>query len=370
MWVLLVRKKETLTPFLVALAPFIIVQLLYPDVVRKIYFISLLNLLLVYIFCQAVYTFFKVCKEPEKIFRQILGINFIFCLIAIIFYFTPWYELLWYEKDLTAGVNVFRRMSLLTYEPSYYATLFAPIFCFFFLQYLFRQNKIRGWKLLPMLFLPYLLSLSFGVIGALLIAGILVYLIYFVRLTSKRRVFHCAMVTGSFSLIAISMFYFFFGNVPLVLRFVNIFSGNDLSGRARTVDSFIIAKNLLGEDHKWFGIGFGQIKLKGASFIQEYYMYVKDFVPTIPNAMAETWTVFGWTGMLVRLFIEIFLFFHTKVWNNYYRLWLFFFIFIYQFTGSFITNIAEYVIWIVAFTNVFPQFAVKRNTNSSAESTG
>ncbi|MBC7536218.1 MAG: hypothetical protein H7258_11050, partial [Ferruginibacter sp.] len=55
-----------------------------------------------------------------------------------------------------------------------------------------------------------------------------------------------------------------------------------------------------------------------------------------------------------------FLFFYTKVWTNYFRLLLFIFIFIYQFTGSFVTNIAEYVIWILAFTNVFVEFDVDK----------
>lgn len=364
-WILLLRKKETILPFLAVLAPFIFIQLLYPDVVRKTYFISLLNLMGVYIFCQAVYTFLKVCKDPERILRQILVINFIFCLIAIVLYFTPWYEILWYEKDLTTGVKIFRRLKLLTYEPSYYATLFTPVFCFFFLQYLFRQNKTSGWKLLPMLFLPYLLSISFGVMGALLLAAILVYIIHFAKLVSKRKIFRWTVFGGSFLLLVISSSWVFFRDSPLVLRFTNIFSGQDLSGKGRTTDSFIIADRLLGADHKWFGIGLGQIKIKGAEFIQEYYRYIQDFTPTIPNAVAETWAVFGWAGMMLRIFIEIFLFFHTKVWSNYYRLWLFFFMFIYQFTGSFITNIAEYVIWILAFTNVFTQFNVKTKTASS-----
>jgi len=364
-WILLTRKKEILLPFIVALAPFIIIQLLYPDVVRRVYFISLLNLLLVYIFCHAVYIFLKISKDPGYVFKQLLVINFIFCLVAIVFYFTPWYQILWYEKDLTSGVKVFRRLKLLTYEPSYYATLFTPIFCFFFLQYLFRQNKTRGWKLLPMLFLPYLLSVSFGVTAALLISAVLVYLIYFVRLTSKRRVFHWVIFAGSFSAIAGSIFYFFFRETPIGLRFANIFSGQDLSGRARTFDSFSIANRLISEDHKWFGIGLGQIKIKAADFIQQQYFFTHQFIPTIPNAVAETWAVFGWTGMLLRILIEIVLFFHTKVWTNYYRLWLFLFIFIYQFTGSFITNVAEYVIWILAFTNIFAQFNVKTKMPSS-----
>jgi hypothetical protein len=93
--------------------------------------------------------------------------------------------------------------------------------------------------------------------------------------------------------------------------------------------------------------------------IQGYYLYNMDFVATIPNAMAEMLAIFGWVGVMLKLTIEIGLFFLTKVWTNYYRLLLFFFVFIYQFTGSFVTNIAEYIIWILAFTNVFRQFDVR-----------
>jgi hypothetical protein len=78
----------------------------------------------------------------------------------------------------------------------------------------------------------------------------------------------------------------------------------------------------------------------------------------IPNVTAETLTIFGFAGLLIRFAIEIGLFFYTKVWKNYYRLLLFLFMFVYQFGGSFITNVAEYVIWILAFTNVFKQFDV------------
>ena len=94
-----------------------------------------------------------------------------------------------------------------------------------------------------------------------------------------------------------------------------------------------------------------------------------DITVTIPNAAAETLTIFGWIGFILRITVEIFFFFFTKVWSNYYRLLLFSFIFIYQFTGSFITNIAEYVIWILAFTNVFHQFDVYK-PNPIPRSTG
>ncbi|HSU27762.1 MAG TPA: hypothetical protein VLJ68_05230, partial [Chitinophagaceae bacterium] len=93
----------------------------------------------------------------------------------------------------------------------------------------------------------------------------------------------------------------------------------------------------------------------------EYYLYAPWHAVTIPNTVAETFVIFGWAGILLRFGLEIFLFFYTKVWTNYFRLLLFIFIFIFQFAGSFITNIAEYMIWILAFTNVFKQFDVKNH---------
>src|SRR5690348_9070286 len=198
-WILLKRKKEVVLPFIMILAPFIIVQVLYVDVVRKVYFYSLLNVVFVYVFCQAVYTFLNVCLDVERIFRKLLIINFICCLVSIGLYFTPWDDLVWIQQELTEGVKDFRRLKLFTYEASYYATLFVPLFCFYFLQYLFRENAIRGSLLLPMIFLPLLLSFSFGVMAALLISGLLTFVFYARSLIRKRRIFNGLIFFGGFS---------------------------------------------------------------------------------------------------------------------------------------------------------------------------
>ena len=68
-WILFVRKREVLLPFIVLLLPYIIVHLTIVDADTDIYAVSLLNAVLVYIFCQAVYTFLIVCKDVEKIFE-------------------------------------------------------------------------------------------------------------------------------------------------------------------------------------------------------------------------------------------------------------------------------------------------------------
>ena len=365
-WILLIRKKEILLPFIAILLPFIVIHITVVEVDVQTYAISLLNLLLVYIFCQAVYTFLHVCSDIEKIFRRILVINFILCLIAIPFYFTPYFPVFWDEQILTGGVGKLRRLRMFTYEPSYYALLFTPLFFFFVLQYFFRQNKISNGLLLMMLFLPYLLSFSIGVIGAVLTASFLTWIIHFKRLTAKRRVAN-AVITGGFAIASIIfVLVFFFRHNPIFTRIGNIFSGEDSSGKGRTVDAFLLAYKIINEKNEYWGIGLGQIKLVGDTIIRNYYLYNMDIIVTIPNAAAETLAIFGWVGFLIRISIELILFFYTRVWTNYYRLALFFFMFIYQFTGSFVTNVAEYVIWILAFTNIFHQFDVKKENKDAS----
>ena len=359
-WVIIVRKKEVLLPFIAILVPFIAVHVLLNEIVLDAYLLSLLNLVLVYVFCQAAYTFLLMCRDIEKIFRWILVINFILCLLAVPLFFTPYYPVFWDEQVLTEGVGRLRRLRLFTYEPSYYAFIFTPFFIFFLLQYLFRQNSIRGVILLPMLFLPYLLSFSIGVMGALVLALLVTWVIYFRRLASKRRIANAIITTGASLTVVLFSLLMFFRNNPIFTRFRNILSGRDSSGRGRTSEAFILAQKLINQGSEFWGIGLGQIKIAGENIIKDFYLYNMDIVVTIPNAAAETLAIFGWVGLSLRILVEIFFFFYTRVWSNYYRLSLFLFVFIYQFTGSFITNAAEYVAWILAFTNVFPQFDVKK----------
>ncbi len=358
-WIVTTRKTEILLPFFVCLAPFIVIHILL-GVNVIVYLISVLNFTAVYIFCQAFYTFLQQCNDPEKIFRRLLVINFILCLIAIPLYFTSFDDLVWMKTPYTEGISDFTRLKLFTYEASYYATLFTPLFFFYFLQIVLKQNRIRSWLLLLMLMIPYLLSFSIGVITSIVIAAILAYILYFKTLTQKRRVLNLLVLSGLVILSTVLVLYFFFPGNDFFIRLENIFAGNDTSGKGRTSDAFILADRMLQQKSETWGIGLGQIKILGSDIVRTYYMYTPDYgTIAIPNASAETLAIFGWVGFCGRLLLEVFLFFYTKVWTNYYRLLLFLFIFIYQFTGSFITNIAEYVIWILAFTNAFPQFDVR-----------
>lgn len=363
-WVLQTRKKEILLPFLILLFPFVFIHIIFVGVNSGVYLISFLNLTAVYIFCQTVYTFLIRCHNHELIFKRILIINFILCLIAIPFYFTSYSYFFWISQPLTEGIDDFERLRLFTYEPSYYATLFVPFFFFFFLKIILNQNKINSWLLLPMILVPYILSFSLGVIAAILLSITVVFIVYLRSLMVKRRILNLALITTIIVIPAIAAIILFFPNNTLMFRIENIISGHDSSGKGRTYDAFFLAVKILALKSSTWGIGLGQIKIIGAEIIKDFYLYSVDYkTVAIPNATAETLTIFGFVGLFIRFGIETFLFFYTKVWKNYYRLLLFLFMFIYQFSGSFITNVAEYVIWIFAFTNVFKQFDVLQKSS-------
>ena len=360
-WVVTIRKKEIMWPFLLAVLPFIVVQIVV-GVDQKTYFVSFLYITTVYIFCQAFYTFLVSCKDIENIFKKLLIINFIFCLIAIPLYFTDFYDILWIKQFLTQGVAEFKRFKLFSYEASYYATQFAPLFFFYFLKVNLSQNKKNSWLILLMILLPCLLSFSIGVVSCILIAILLMYMVMFRYISRKIRLWYIVFfVLASF----VSMFLIllvFFPDNALFIRLNNIVTENDSSGKGRTSEAFYLGYKILQLKNVYFGIGPGQVKVIGANIIRDYYSYPADYaVISIPNSTAETLAIFGVLGLLIRILVEVILFFYTRVWTNYYRLLLFLFIFFYQFTGSFITNLAEYVLWIMAFTTIFPQFDVQKN---------
>ena len=359
-WIVSERKKELLLPFFVCLSPFIIAHAIQ-GVDIKTYIVSIINYTLVYIFCQAFYTFLKKCTDIGSVFKKILVLNFIFCVIALPVYFTPFDSLLWMDHAISTGIENVSRLKLFTYEASYYAVLFTPLFFFFFVQLILKQNKINSLMLLVMLLLPYILSFSIGAISCVMLSCLLTYIVYARRLTKKKRVVTLLLLAGTFSIAALVLLWIFFPQNNIFLRMENIFLGKDTSGNGRTFEAFMLAMKMLDlKSHAW-GIGAGQVKILGADIIRSYYLYDLDYNNiAIPNAAAETLAIFGWIGLSLRVLIELFLFFYTKVWTNYFRLSLFLFIFVYQFTGSFVTNIAEYVIWILAFTNVFAEFNVEK----------
>ena len=296
----------------------------------------------------------------KKLYRDVLVFNAIMVVIAIPFFFMdrPAMDTFWYINKITRGYAEFPRLAMFTYEASYYSLLFLPVFYYYSLKFIFNDITSYRWLTFLLAAVPMLLSLSFGVLGTSFITIILMCFISARRLFRYKRAF--ISVFSAILLFFLTMLFlavYFPGNI-LFARIENILTGVDTSANGRTVDSFTMAWRIADSKSLWFGAGLGQIKIITLEIVRRYYNYWGDFPRyDIPNAMGETLAIFGLAGVGIRLFLEWYLFFKTRVYSNYYRLSLFIFIFIYQFTGSFITNIVEYVIWILAFSGVFNQFS-------------
>ncbi|MDX5321747.1 MAG: hypothetical protein LPK45_11460 [Bacteroidota bacterium] len=322
----------------------------------NLYLISSTLLFGAVIFTLATYQF--TLQGPavfNRVMRVLFATNTLLIPIAIAAYFSPWKTSWWYLEPISPGLPIIPRLKMLTYEASYYSLLLVPVVFYFGLKILFIQphhSLLNGILLL----LPLLASFSLGVMGGIAVALFIVYFSHIKWLVihrNFRRTF--ILLSGSIVLGLIALIIFYPEN-PLFLRLANIVEGSDTSSRGRTFESFVLAWKMCQEKSIWFGIGLGQIKELGRDIIIHFYQYVRiPEVVRIPNAAAETLAQFGIVGLSLRLGLQVFLFFRTRVWSNFYRLSLFLFVFIYQFTGSFMVNIAELSIWVLAFSQVAPE---------------
>jgi hypothetical protein len=321
------------------------------------------------IFILSAYIYISRFSSLKEVIQKILFFNFILVLIAIPFYFMDYtYQKIFWYTNLFTTQNSFTRLSLFTFEASYYALLLIPIGYYFLFEIGFNKRLKNKGVILLMVILPFLLSLSFGVIGGTLITAVIMAWFNRHLFIKYRTLFNLMVVFIVLAILTILILFIFFPTSLPVIRITNIFMGYDTSSRGRTVEAFQIAWLVAGKKSIWFGCGLGQAKLLLPDIIHKYFSYWGNLsVYRIPNTLAETLAIFGIVGVAIRFTIIIYLFFKTNVNTNYLRLSLFLFIFIYQFTGSYITNIVEYVIWIFAFTNVFPEFNVNQANTKKLE---
>jgi len=356
LWIIIKGKRLILFKFFALATPFIIVHLINGVDIFQ-YAKSWALFFTVYIFCYSFYTLITWYDGIEEIFKKISIANFLLTIVALFFVFTSFRSVFWDAGHWATNSQAWPRLSMLTYEASYYATLLVPIFAFYFIPFILRQNMKKSFIQLLVIAIPLILTLSLGVIGSLFIATVMLILLNIRRFLTSKRLLYSLVIIATIGFVAFIFLIVFYRDNPLFSRAASFVMGNDQSGRGRTTEAFYLGYTIADLKSISWGVGPGQLKIIGDSVIRSFYLYPASITQvSIPNALAETLTLFGLIGALLRLSVEMFLFFRTKVLSNYYRSFLFFFIFIYQFTGSFTTNIAEYVIWILAFTNVFPKF--------------
>jgi O-antigen ligase len=327
----------------------------------KSYGISTVQVFTVWIF---LFTAIKAVKFMQDgfsdILRQVLAINTLLVFLALLILpFPTINSLMWDFTPISPGVPEFPRLMLLAYEPSHYALLLSPVFIYFLLKIMMGKSD-HPLLLAFAVIAPLIISLSFGVLGALVLALLITAIAYFLKFpASSRSVFFNVLILF---VIAIVILAFVWPSNPVFERLGNIFQGSDTSAKGRLSDSFMFAVDLIKKYNPFFGVGPGQVKVLAHDFIVEYYQYYGDFAKTvrIPNSMGEMLAVYGVYGFVLKLAFEIFFFVRLKIYQNIYSFALFLFIFIYQFTGSFLTNVAEMGIWAIVFGIRFQMFELNQ----------
>ena len=324
------------------------------------YFKSWILLFTVFVFILTIVRFLQVAHSLRTIFRIILQVNFILALIACFLFFVPPARfLMWSEYDISTGLTKFPRLRMFTYEPSYYSTLLIPLAFYYYLKMIFFKYPNAGYIFFMVSF-PLVISFSLGAILGIAISFLLLFFSNIKSFFRRKGVAEYALAGLLLVITAAIIWYNIYPENPFFLRIKNIFTGRDSSFKGRSSDSFYLAFQVAREKSIYFGVGLGQLKLLGAGIWNTFYNTAFNINEiAIPNTIAETFAIFGISGLLIRLSLEWWLFFRTRTYSNYYRLGLFIYIFIYQFTGSYLFNIAEYVIWALAFSQVFEEFDKK-----------
>jgi hypothetical protein len=263
----------------------------------------------------------------------------------------------WQVSAISSGLDKLPRLKLLTYEPSFYSLLLVPLAIYYYLKIIFL--KIHNPALIIILVtVPLLLSFSLGILIGIPLALAILFLLNLKLFFVNRKIPQYIFLILSIAVIVFLLLAIIYPDNPLFIRIFNLFEGKDSSFKGRTFDSYELAWTITSKKNLLFGVGLGQVKVEGLELWRDFYDYNFSISEVaIPCAVAETFAVFGFVGLFIRLGLEIYFFFRTKVYTDYYRLAIFIFIFIYQFTGSYIMNIAEYVIWIMAFhQGLFDEF--------------
>jgi len=328
-------------------------------VVARYYGTSLLLLMSVgALFFTVLETARRLGSRLDFILQRLLALNTLLVIVALLV--LPSREMrvwFWNLLPFSPGIAPFPRLDLLAYEPSHYGLLMAPTFIYFILRLC--TGNVRAKLLITLaVLIPLLLTLSFGIIASIVIA---------VGLTTVRhwrvmpKFFHRLIFYGGAGVVLATLAL---GAVwprnPAFERVRRITDGYDTSAKGRTSDAFMFADRLLKESNPIFGIGPGQIKVRAHRMIIEHYQYRGKWTELvrIPNSTAEVMASFGYYGLLLKLFIPLFFFLRWKLHTNVFNKSLFIFIFLYQFTGSFMTNAAEAICWALALGARLPEFDV------------
>ena len=303
----------------------------------------------VYAFCWALLK----CNNIDRLFEELIVLNFCAAIVAVGLLFTPLNAIAWHDDSLIMpGASSVLRLRLLSSEPSVYANLMVPLLLFAVLR-LFHKPTKRSFLYAAMIIFPFLLCQSFGGI-AMCIAGLGGAL-----MTAFRHLFKQRRTLLVLALVIVVVAGLLIVPNPISERVFQAAAGTDSSTNSRTTFSFIVAYSVAASKSLWWGKGLGQGKLYDVSDLGVGFT-----VGIIPNAIAGTFAELGIFGVLVKFAAEFYLFFRTRVLANPFRLAIFIVAFVAQLTGSYLMNVQEYLMWCFAFAPFFPSMDLHKNSSS------
>lgn len=335
-WLLAKRRRFVLEMFLVAVFPFALANMIQGMKLR-IFAPSFLMLLTVYVTTYAFAVAVQEMRNLHQLLRTLIWINLGLAIVGLAVRFTPVYSLMWATPQDTSTRTI--RYRGFSSEASLYSTLLLPLMLYSYWQFVRRRTR-SNFFLLMATAIPLFMSLSYGIIGGIAIALIVVYL------AGGKGVSRFKWV--ALTLLVLSIGYIALPKTnPIRKRAINMFSGSDTSEYLRTTASYIAGYREANSRDIWFGIGLGETKDVGLSYITWSRQSGSTHFPCV---MAETLGELGIIGLTFRFLLEFYFFFRTKTYSDPYRLSLFVAIFVFQFGGSFKDNLAEYMVWILAFS--------------------
>jgi hypothetical protein len=346
LWLYRHKQRWITAKFLVCLSPFLLAHAIN-GIDSSFYYVR--SGVLLWTVCITVYAFCVVlltCEGLERLFEQLIELNFCATLIALAVFFTKFRELLWGDSDIE-GVGDVYRLKLLTSEPSVYSLLMLPLLVFAVLRLLQNPTK-RNLLYVVFIGIPFLLCQSFGGLSISFAAmGIPVLIAFRNRLFEKRTLL---ILLAIVSLVALLVYV----PNPISDRLSIVAAGEDSSTDSRTFSSFIVAYMVALPRSLWWGAGLGQAKLSDVSDLGLAFT-----VGIIPNAIAGAFAELGIVGIVFKFAMEFYLFFRTRVYRNSFRLAMFVAVFLIQLSGSYLMNVQEYLIWALAFGPFFPELDFK-----------
>ncbi len=303
------------------------------------------------IFALSVFQRLVVLDSIAALFRWLAKVNALLLAVACLVYpFEQLRPLCWYLNEFTPNHVLIPRLKIFELEAAHYSMTIVPLVLYFVFKVL-KRFQFSDFLLLCTLIASLVLSFSFGVLSCLVLTFLLLFVLRLTKIYQSFRLKWFFLAGIGSTIVACIFLFVIFPDNPLFFRLNNVLTGVDTSGRGRTYEAFILAQKILqSQEASAFGIGLGQLKIVGRTIIIQYYSYTSmPDVVRLPNSTAEFMVYYGYVGLALRLAVQVYCFFRFRVHQDVYKMSVFLFVFVYQFTGSYIFNPMEYVLWALAF---------------------